>query len=221
MLCMSSKRLHKPFWCERILSDVYQYLEKDDNEIHKISHAFAQKQSQTLKVVGNHNRTPTNDSYSTWKRFRDFIPQLTILLSSDIKLQLRDGTSVALNAITAPLAALMIAIAANSRDVFSNHSNASISAYSRAQRILLVVVVFSEIWVGLSSSLQVIVKEKQIFKRERSFNLLPEAYLFAKVIVMLLSALIQALFLVISVSFLFEAPSGVDIGPCSLVLRLF
>ena len=201
-------------------SDVYQYLEKEDDEIQRISHAFAQNQAHTLKVVENHDRTPVNDSYSTWKRFRNFIPQLTTLLSRDIKLQLRDGTSLALNAITAPLAALMIAIAANSRDVFSNHSNASINAYSSAQRILFVVVC-SAIWVGLSSSLQVIVKEKQIFKRERSFNLLPEAYLFAKVIVMLLSALIQALFLVTSVSFLFEAPGGVDNWPLLIGITSF
>jgi len=109
---------------------------------------------------------------------------------------------------------------ANNRSIFEDYAALTESQYPDALRILFVVIC-STIWVGLSTSLQTIVKERPIFTRERAFNLLPEAYLLSKIIVMLVQALIQSLLVASSVVFLFQAPENVDNWFLSLSMIFF
>lgn len=202
-------------------ADIYQYLEKDDREIAALAATF---RSSSLAHLPNLTASPkpraTNSTLDLQTRYGDLFTQLKTLVSRDIKLQFRDITSLILNAVTAPLATVMIAIAANNRPIFADYDELTANLYPDALRILFVVVC-STIWVGLSTSLQTIVKERSIFIRERAFNLLPEAYLFSKALVMFGQALAQALLVAASVVFLFEAPQSVDHWFFSLWLIFF
>lgn len=202
-------------------SDVYQFLEKDDEQIRELATNYRESTCARLPRVSTTAGNKNNKrSTSLSIRLKEFIPQLQTLVSRDLKLQSRDATSLALNAVTAPLATIMIAIAANNRTIFEDLTSLSQSQYPDALRILFVVVC-STIWVGLSTSLQTIVKERPIFIRERAFNLLPEAYLFSKTMVMLSQAFVQSLLVASSVVFLFEAPPDVDNWFASLALIFF
>lgn len=191
-------------------ADIYQHLEKTDQEIIALANRFKQVSQADLPLVQpSAHRSGQVGSSSLKQRLRETPGQLKTLISRDTKLLGRDLTSLVLNAITAPLAGAMIAIAANNRSIFSDYSNLSETTYPDALRILFVIMC-STIWVGLSSSLQTIVKERPIFIRERAFNLLPEAYLGSKLILMAGQGLIQSLLIAVSVSLLFEAPADVD-----------
>lgn len=191
-------------------ADIYQYLEKSDDEIKQISSEFNRTHLEYLpQLVSSNNHQRQFCGLDLALRARDLPSQLKTLLSRDIRLQTRDATSLVLNAITAPLAAVMIAIAANNRTIFQNYSNLGDTQYPDALRILFVVVC-SAIWVGLSTSLQTVVKERSIFIRERAFNLLPEAYLLSKFLIMLFQAFVQSLLVALSVIFLFASPHDID-----------
>lgn len=195
------------FGIEGDFADVYQKLEVSDEEIREISRQFGK--TQRLRSRGENLRsTESKKSGSNLNRIKDFLPQLQTLMSRDLKLQSRDLTSVVLNAITAPAAAFMLAIAANKRQIFSDLNVSDTNEFGDAQRILFVVVC-AAVWVGLSSSLQIIVKEREIFKRERAFNLLPEAYLSSKLIVMTGTALLQSILIMVTVGALFDYPQEV------------
>jgi ABC-type multidrug transport system ATPase subunit len=202
-------------------ADIYQYLEKDDCEIAALAAKF---KSSLFGHLPNLSVSPKSQAVKSslefHTRLRDLPAQLKTLVSRDIKLQARDITSLVLNAVTAPLATAMIAIAANNRSIFADYEELTATLYPDALRILFVVVC-STIWVGLSTSLQTIVKERSIFIRERAFNLLPEAYLFSKILVMLGQAFTQALFVAASVVFLFETPQTVGHWFFSLWLIFF
>jgi hypothetical protein len=202
-------------------ADIYQHLEKDNDEIKLLASAFKSKTLGSLpKISQTTNNLHSASTPDIALRLKDLPSQLKTLISRDIRLQSRDVTSLALNAVTAPLAAVMISIAANNRTIFEDYSSLSESQYPDALRILFVVVC-STIWVGLSTSLQTIVKERPIFIRERAFNLLPEAYLLSKTFVMIGQALIQSILVAASVVFLFDAPKDVDNWFASLCLIFF
>lgn len=73
---------------------------------------------------------------------------------------------------------------------------------------VLLVFVCACLWVGLSGSLQEIVKEKAIYTRERAVNLKIRAYLGAKVFVLGLLAIVQAAFIAYAIAHLFVAPTN-------------
>jgi len=182
-------------------ADVYQKLEVSNIEIEKMSESFAKNQSLRRTVSRAHSIN-MNLLSSLTIRIRDFLPQLYTLLSRDFLLQSRDFTSLVLNSMTAPMAIFLVAIAANNRQVFTVNG---LNAFADSQRILFVIVCASA-WLGLSSSIQTLVKEREIFKRERAFNLLPESYLASKLVVLLAMALFVALLVILSISFLFDQP---------------
>ena len=191
-------------------SDVYQRLEVSDEEIKQLAENFKRVQNTSLhqnNIVDLH-KSPSRQQ-SKEGRLKDLLPQIRTMVSREVIIQSRDLTSIFLNALTAPIAAFMLAVAVNNRSIFSDHNADSISPFLDAQRILFVIVC-SSIWVGLSSSLQSIVKERAIFKRERAFNLLPEAYLFGKIVVMIGTSLIQAMLLALTINMLFESPPNLD-----------
>jgi len=198
-------------------ADIYQFLEKTNDEIKSLALRFKEVQANSLPYISEESKAGQLQAGNKLKaRLKDFIPQLRTLISRDIKLLSRDLTSLGLNAITAPLATGMIAIAANNRSIFSDVAAADGTTYPDALRILFVIIC-STVWVGLSSSLQTIVKERQIFIRERAFNLLPEAYLASKTLVMTSQALVQAILVAIAVSIFFDAPPdneqwGLNVG---------
>ncbi len=62
-------------------------------------------------------------------------------------------------------------------------------------RNVLFLVAVSSFWLGCNNSVKEIVKERRIYQRERDFNLIPEAFLASKLLVMALLGIFQALLL--------------------------
>lgn len=202
-------------------ADIYQYLEVDDETIKQHAARFRESPYGRLrKIVDSSGTGDVNHVSDITVRLKELPSQFKTLVSRDIRLQTRDVTSLVLNAVTAPLAAVMIAIAANNRSIFEDYSSLTESQYPDALRILFVVIC-STIWVGLSTSLQTIVKERSIFIRERAFNLLPEAYLLSKTLVMLAQSLMQSLLVSISVVLLFNSPENVENWFAALTMIFF
>lgn len=201
----------KYFGVDGDFADIYQFLEKSDEEIKMLAKKYRDQTYTSLPNVSDDKSASVKAEKSggVASRLKDLPAQLKTLVSRDIKLQSRDATSLVLNAVTAPLAAVMISIAANNRTIFEDYTALSEAQYPDALRILFVIVC-SAIWVGLSTSLQAIVKERPIFVRERAFNLLPEAYLLSKSVVMIVQAIVQSLLVAATVIFLFDAPAGID-----------
>ena len=203
-------------------SDIYQYLERSDQEIAAIADSY---RAEILKVLPNVSSRSGSTSHSLETkragRLGLAIQQFRTLLSRDAILTFRDSTSLVLNAVTAPLAVLMIAFAANNKQIFSNLDAIDASTYPDALRVLFVIIC-ATIWVGLSTSLQSLVKERGIFLRERSFNLLPESYLSAKIIVMVLQAVVQSLLILATVKIFFDSPDATFLNwPLSIALVCF
>lgn len=202
-------------------ADIYQHLEKPDSEIVTLANRFKQVgQGDLPPVQANAYHSTQGLNSSLGQRLREAPVQLKTLISRDAKLLSRDFTSLGLNAITAPLAGVMISIAANNRSIFSDYSNFKENTYPDALRILFVIVC-STIWVGLSTSLQTIVKERAIFVRERAFNLLPEAYLGSKLLLMAAQGFIQSLLIAFSFTLLFDSPNDVDHWAFSIAVVSF
>lgn len=191
-------------------SDIYQYLEKDVNEISKIADSYRPIILSKLPKFSNaYQKEQKKAIYNSisGKNISKYCNQLLTLLSRDILLASRDKTSLALNAVTAPLAILMIFFATKNKEIFIGDSIESITVYPEALRILFVILC-STIWVGLSSSLQVLVKERLIFRRERSFNLLPTAYLSSKIVMMILQAIFQSILILLTIGFCYNSPEN-------------
>ena len=203
-------------------SDIYQYLERSDQEIAAIADDYRR---EILKILPSITKQPSSKQRSIKTkragRIGLSLQQFSTLLSRDTILTFRDRTSLMLNAVTAPLAVVMIAFAANNREIFSNLDVIDGRTYPNALRVLFVIIC-ATIWVGLSTSLQSLVKERGIFLRERSFNLMPESYLAAKIVVMILQAIIQALLILVTVKFFFNSPETTFLSwPWSIALVCF
>lgn len=190
-------------------SDIYQHLERSPQEIAQLADTYrpalvAQLPAIKRAATTSHSRGDTSAITRLLRPLRDR-GQFKTLFARDLTLALRDRTSLILNSVTAPIATLMISFAASNRSIFLPENS---SSFHSALRILFVIVC-STIWVGLSTSLQAMVKERAIFRRERSFNLLPEAYVGSKLVMMVLQALLQAGLILLAVSTFFEAPERV------------
>ena len=203
-------------------SNIYQYLECSDQEIAELADSYRPQIMDILPPISKQPSTQMVTSKTKQAgRVGLAIQQFQTLLTRDIILTWRDRTTLILNAITAPLAVAMIAFAANEPDIFSNLASINAQTYPGALRILFVIVC-ATIWVGLSTSLQALVKERSIFCRERSFNLLPEAYLVAKIVVMVLQALIQTLLIFASIKLFFTSPDTTFLNwPIAIALVCF
>jgi len=191
-------------------SDIYQFLEQDSKAIKKIAETYRPlilKQLPCVDVGDNTTHTPSGLHLPFIGRFSKAFYQFFVILHRDLILGIRDKTSLILNSLTAPLAILMISFASSNREIFVGHQNTTEQIYLDALRILFVIIC-STVWVGLSSSLQVLVKERGIFCRERSFNLLPEAYLSSKAVILLIQALVQSILILLTLNLCFDTPQS-------------
>ncbi len=75
---------------------------------------------------------------------------------------------------------------------------------------VLFVFTCAALWVGLSSSLQEIVKESAIYLRERLVNLGLLAYLASKVTILSILAIAQTLLMVVVIIIGFKSPDFID-----------
>lgn len=75
-------------------------------------------------------------------------------------------------------------------------------------RNLLFLVCVSCFWLGCNNSVKELVKERLIYHRERDYNLLPEAYLFSKLIFLATIGVLQTLLLAMTALTWFGMPGS-------------
>ncbi|MGK7902718.1 MAG: ATP-binding cassette domain-containing protein [Hormoscilla sp.] len=134
-----------------------------------------------------------------------FIGQLSLLSQRYLKLISRDSLNLGLSLFTAPIGISLITFAIDKDPLVLGDAPDSTLA-PLALRVLFVFTC-AAIWVGLSSSLQEIVKESAIYLRERLVNLGLFAYLGSKVLMLSGLALLQTLLICAVILVGFKSPS--------------
>jgi len=159
--------------------------------------------SQSPPTVGvqrstSPNQSPQQATPSPWR-------QLSVLLQRDIQLVLADKFNLALALLTAPIGIGLITFAIRDREPFILPTDPDPTLAPLALRVLFVFTC-AAIWVGLSGSLQTIVREAAIYLRERLVNLGLIPYLGSKVLVLAGLALIQTILMTAVILLGFESP---------------
>ncbi len=144
--------------------------------------------------------------------------QAWILCQRYGKIMARDPINVGIAITTAPIGILLIDLAIAAREPFIPGSEADPKLAPLAQTVLLVFSC-AAIWVGLASSLQEIVKENDIYARERLVNLNLFAYIASKVTVLSGLAFLQTLAMVAVILIVFGHPP-LTLLPWSLGLTI-
>lgn len=88
---------------------------------------------------------------------------------------------------------------------------------------ILVVLILGAVFMGLSSSISLLVAERAIYRREHSVGLLPSAYLGAKIAVLTAVVCLQSLVMVVVTVSLRDGPDGaalIGVGSLELVLAV-
>jgi ABC transport system ATP-binding/permease protein len=132
--------------------------------------------------------------------------QWWILTQRYFDLVIRDRVSLALALVTAPVGIGLINLALRDKDPFILGSKADATLPGLALQVLLVFTCAS-LWVGLSSSLQEVVKEAAIYLRERLVNLRIVSYISSKVGVLLGLAVLQTILIILTVGLSFKLRS--------------
>lgn len=120
------------------------------------------------------------------------LPQLILLTKRYWQLTLRDLKGLGLSFLTAVICPVMLALVVFDQEPLILGSEDDPSLAFLALRVLFVIAC-TAIWVGLSSSVQEIVKEAKIYFRERLVNLKLLAYLGSKVVVLKAFVILQTL----------------------------
>lgn len=155
------------------------------------------------QATPQHNKQPE-------KVRRSFLQQLWILTQRYFQLIIRDRVSLILSLITAPIGIALITLALRDENpLLLTNVNDFELASKAAPLALKVLFVFScaSLWVGLSSSLQEIVKESDIYLRERLVNLGLLAYLGSKLLILGGLALVQTILIAIVILIGFQNPN--------------
>jgi putative ABC transport system ATP-binding protein len=134
-----------------------------------------------------------------------FFQQLLILVERYFQLVIRDKVNLILALVTAPVGIFLINLALKEKEPLVLGVDDDSSLAPLALRVLFVFTC-AAIWVGLSSSLQEIVKEGAIYARERLVNLGLFAYLNSKIIILGGLAFIQAILMSITIIICFNSP---------------
>lgn len=134
------------------------------------------------------------------------IKQTITLSQRYAKIVFRDKINLLISLLTAPIGISLISLAIQIEPlVLGTEDNPKLASTALS---VLFVFACANIWVGLSGSLQEIVKEADIYFRERLVNLDIFAYLFSKLSVLKLVTFLQSILIVIVVLFRFEAPDS-------------
>ncbi|KPQ39745.1 MAG: putative ABC efflux pump [Phormidium sp. OSCR] len=174
-----------------------------ERQLVPISTSSSGVSSQSPPTVGvqrstSPNQSPQQATPSPWR-------QLSVLLQRDIQLVLADKFNLALALLTAPIGIGLITFAIRDREPFILPTDPDPTLAPLALRVLFVFTC-AAIWVGLSGSLQTIVREAAIYLRERLVNLGLIPYLGSKVLVLAGLALIQTILMTAVILLGFESP---------------
>ncbi|MEC4985491.1 MAG: ATP-binding cassette domain-containing protein [Oscillatoria sp. PMC 1068.18] len=148
---------------------------------------------------------PQTGNSSPQKARRSFFQQLILLTQRYFQLIIRDPINLLLNLFTAPIGIFLITFAIRDQEPLILGTKPDPGLAPLALRVLFVFTC-AAIWVGLSSSLQEIVKESAIYLRERLVNLGLFAYLGSKTLVLGGLAIAQSILVGIVILLGFASP---------------
>ncbi len=157
--------------------------------------------TQRLKALHQKHPTPPADRPPE----TNFLEQIQLLSDRYSQLMLRDRVNLAIALLTAPIGILLILLAVQNHGAFILDSPMDIHTAPTALRVLFIFTC-AGLWVGLSSSLQEIVKEAAIYRRERLVNLNLNAYLGSKFGVLGLLTIGQTFLMMGMIQIGFQAP---------------
>ncbi|MGB3787929.1 MAG: ATP-binding cassette domain-containing protein [Phormidesmis sp.] len=208
----------------KYFADIYIKLDKGNSDeervknvqywAQKFQHSLDHRQyvKSVLSTASNSTLSdkPKRQKTSSWR-------QWLILGRRYLKLVRRDRFSLLLLFFTAPIGVFLIRLALQGENPLAEPSTPVDPAQGPLALKVLFVFTCATIWVGLSSTAQTIVKEANIYLRERLVNLRLMPYLGSKFSIHAGLAVIQTLLLVIVIILSFESPQP-DLIPWSLSL---
>jgi len=192
-------------------ADIYIELERSETVITEWADRFRQSDDYHRNIAAH--LTPGSASKSSTtpivprNQGISRIKQLSLLTQRCLKLMQRDPVNLGLALLTAPIGISLITLAIRDKAPFILADKPDPTLAPLALRVLFVFTC-AALWVGLSSSLQEVVKESAIYLRERLVNLGLVAYLGSKMVVLGGLALLQTLFMVATILIGFKAPTS-------------
>lgn len=187
-------------------ADTYNQLQQSSEAIESCASQFRGSPYYQQYIANHKIEIQANPSVKSPKKVKSSpIGQLILLAQRYLQLISRDRISLALSLLTAPIGISLITLALRDKDPLILGSEPDATLAPLALRVLFVFTC-AAIWVGLSTSLQEIVKEAQIYLRERLVNLGLLPYLGSKVVVLGGLAVLQTLLITLVILLGFEAP---------------
>ncbi|MFM2432521.1 MAG: hypothetical protein RLZZ511_3735 [Cyanobacteriota bacterium] len=197
------------FQIEGDFADIYNELEQGENTVQQWAHHYSQSDYQTHYVTNHlsHNPNPSKIFRAPSQVKPSFIQQIRLLIQRHSQLILRDRVSLVLALITAPIGIGLITLATRNQQPLVPSASDDAGLAGLALKVLFVFTC-AAIWVGLSGSLQAIVREQAVYARERLVNLQIPAYLGSKAVVLGGLAVVQALLICCVVTIGFQSPTA-------------
>lgn len=207
----------------RDFADIYNELERGETVVRYWAEKFRQSDDHWRYVTGHLSpgsatRQPARSSPSQGS---SFFKQLFLLTQRYFQLVVRDPVNLGLSLLTAPIGIGLITLAIRNKNPFLLGETPDPTLAPLALRVLFVFTC-AALWVGLSSSLQEIVKESAIYMRERLINLGLFAYLGSKVLILSGLAFLQTLLMVAVILTGFADPNSALLSwPAGLGITTF
>ncbi len=186
-------------------ADIYNQLEKSENVIDQAikfsqSDYYRRYITNHLSLGTQSPRSPTN-----YQRGIAFWSQLMIMAQRYFQIQKRDRVNLALALLTAPIGISLLTLAVRNKNPLILADKPDPTLAPLALQVLFVFTC-AALWVGLSSSLQEIVKESAIYLRERLVNLGLFAYFGSKIAILSGLAVLQTLLILMVIMLGFKSP---------------
>lgn len=189
-------------------ADIYIKLEQEQAVV---DYAIKFQQSSYYQHYVSNQISPGNQqptkSFAPTRKKVSFWQQWFLLTQRYWQLIVRDRVNLLLSLLTAPIGIALITLAIKDKTPFILGEQPDPTLAPLALQVLFVFTC-AALWVGLSSSLQEIVKEAAIYLRERLVNLRLLAYLASKVTILSILAIAQSLLMVVVILIGFKPPES-------------
>jgi ABC-type multidrug transport system ATPase subunit len=199
------------------LGRIYEHIEKQSPEFWKQKFSASECYQKniaalltTLSEIDEQKRPKENSGKEFVHRFSR---QLTILLERRTQIQLFDWRSLAAVVCQCLLVAMLISLLFGSVKVSDN----PVEIADKSVKVIFLMVI-SCLWFGCNNTAKEIVKERNIYSRERDVNLSPAAYYFSKLFFFSIIGLLQALILFSIVMLMTEVSINYFFGLAMMIL---
>lgn len=188
------------------ISDVYDLVKTPQSSVEynkkflksKYYLEYVYNRSQKRKITNQENFETSQNSKNNSNLLNQYIT-LTARYATTVW---KDKGSLSIQLLQAPIISILIYFA------FDNSIFSAESFKNKTMSPLLLFIISSiSIWFGTSNSAQEIIKEIDIFKRERMINLRIMPYIFSKLTILIVISIIQCFTILIMVNWYFNINS--------------